>query len=332
MYFLLGISLTFAFLLILNAATAISATALWHIVAIYADKNWSARRRAGFIFALRVFPVAVALLFVSAFVLPAYFLFEPHSSDETIGFNLAAVAGISAVGVVIAFYRIFGTWRATRRLVRNWLKHAEPIEIEGVSIPVYRIQHTFPVIAVVGMFRPQMFVARQIFDSLNAEEFQAAIAHETGHVAARDNFKRTLLRVCRDLLVFPFGRVLDRAWTTNAESGADEYAARRGGNSAAINLAAALIKIARIVPEGAKPSMPAGAFLIQAQTAEVACRVRKLLQITERANLPAKSDGAKVPLRLLSGLCFLIVLALAADRDFLRRIHDALEAVVALLQ
>ena len=116
-----------------------------------------------------------------------------------------------------------------------------------------------------------MFIASQIFDSLNEQELQAAIAHEYGHLVARDNFKRTLMRVCRDLLVFPFGRSLDNAWAENVESAADEYAAQTGGNLTAINLASALVKIARIVPNNSKPAMPSGTFLLTEQNDFVTC-------------------------------------------------------------
>lgn len=125
-------------------------------------------------------------------MLPAYLLFEPRVSGEVISFKLASLASISAIGTAAAFYRVFGTWWKTRRLVSNWLANAEPVKIAAVKIPVYRINHQFPVIAVVGAFRPRMFIARQVFDSLNEEEFRAAIAHEYGHLAALDNFKCTI--------------------------------------------------------------------------------------------------------------------------------------------
>ncbi|MDQ6785590.1 MAG: M48 family metalloprotease [Acidobacteriota bacterium] len=331
MYFLLGTALIFALLLVSNVAASVSATVLWRAVARRAE-NWTAQSRARFIFSLRVLPFVAALVFVLVFLVPAYLLFEPHSSGEIVSFKLAFLSIISAAGVGIAFCRIFRTWRATRRLASDWMRHAEAIRISGVSIPVYRIRHSFPVVAVVGAIRPRMFVAEQIFASLDEREFQAAIAHEAGHLAARDNLKRTLMRGCRDLLVLPFGNSLDRAWTENAESSADEYAARMGGNLTALNLAAALIKIARIVPEGAKPTMPAGAFLIEAQTAEIAARVQRLLQIAESENILEIPRGFKYPYRLYSGVVLTVILLIATNQEFLQKIHIALEKIVRVLQ
>ncbi len=331
MYFLLITSLILALLLVLNAAISISASVLWRFAAKQ-TRDWTAQNRARFIFALRVFPFASALVFALAFLLPAYLLFEPHSSNETVGFKLAFLSIVSATGVGFAFYKVFRTRRATRNLVADWMKYAEPIRVEGVSIPVYKIKHSFPVIAVVGAFRPRMFVAGQIFESLNDAEFQAAARHEAGHLVARDNLKRTIMRTCRDLLIFPFGQKLDRAWAENIEAGADEYAAQNGGKQTALNLASALIKIARIIPDGAKPSMPAGAFLIEAPTAEIAFRVLKLLQMSDGKTIFQTARSSNFLFGLYSVSALFVLTLLATNQNFLQEVHDILEAIVAFLQ
>ncbi|MEO7539947.1 MAG: M48 family metalloprotease, partial [Pyrinomonadaceae bacterium] len=219
MYFLLATCLAFSLLLILNLVVSVSASVVWRVVSP-ATKHITARKRAQIIFALRTFPVGAASLFVLAFLLPAYFLFEPHSSNEVVSIKLALISAASLSGIGIAAFRVARTWAVTRRLASDWLARSEPIHIDEVNIPVYRLEHPFPVIAVVGIIRPRMFVASQIFDSLSHDEFCAAIAHEYGHLTGHDNFKRTFLRVCRDLLLLPFGRELDRAWAANTECAA----------------------------------------------------------------------------------------------------------------
>ncbi|HEY0428249.1 MAG TPA: M48 family metalloprotease [Pyrinomonadaceae bacterium] len=333
MYFLLAISLIFALLLAINVLSSIAAEILWRAASGF-FKNRSAAKQARFIFALSVFPFVGACVFVFAFLLPAYLLFEPHKSDEIISFKLALLSIISLIGFAAAAWRVFGTRATTRRLVSNWLKNAEPVEIENVSIPAFRINHQFPVIAVVGTFRPQMFIANRIFDALSPEELQAAIAHEHGHLAAHDNFKRTILRICRDLLVFPLGKTLERAWTETAESAADEYAALGGGNLTAVNLASALVKIARLAPAGARPAMPAGASLIAEHTEYISGRILHLLQMPEADCKEAQNAraGREIAFRfLLAGFAALLML-LAVNREFLLQVHDFTEKIVALLQ
>ena len=332
MYFVFGISLMFALLLILNFLISSTATLVWHFLAPLAE-NWTAQQKAQTIFALRIFPFALAFVFVAAVLIPSYLLFEPRSSGEIISLKLAALSFASAVGVLFAFYRIFGTWWKTRSLMKNWLKNAKLIQLENVAIPVYCMKHSFPVIAVIGAFRPKMFVARQIFDSLNDEEIQAAILHEYGHIAARDNFKRVLMRVCRDLLIFPFGRRLDRQWAETAETAADEYAAEQG-NFAALNLAAAIVKIARIVPHGTKPAMPAGAFLLTEQTDFVNYRVRHLLDLTENKYNPIKHNLLDLGFgfRLFSFIALISFVFVATNYHLLEQTHIMLENVVKILQ
>ena len=179
-----------------------------------------------------------------------------------------------------------------------------------------------------------MFVAEQVFDSLDEKEFGAAIAHECGHLTAKDNFKRTLLRICRDLLVFPLGKTLDNAWAENAESAADEYAAQTGGNKTALNLAAALVKIAKIVPRNSSPVMPLGAFLIEKQTTDVTWRVRRLIQIADntKAPEPQSSTNSKIILQTCFALACAAIFLLATNYYFLSQVHSALEKFVAIVQ
>jgi Zn-dependent protease with chaperone function len=333
MYFLVGICLVLAFLLTLNILVSISASAVWRLMSNRA-RQLSFRRQEQVIFALRVFPIVAAAIFVFTLVIPGYILFEPHSSDEVVTFKLGILALISFAGISIALFRVFRTWLATRRLAANWLKNSDRITVDNVNIPVFRFTHPFPVIAVVGMLRPRMFVASHIFDSLSENEFRAAIAHEYGHLTAHDNFKRAFLRVCRDMLILPFGRELDRAWTDNTESAADEFAANVGGNSMALDLAETLIKIARLAPANAAPVMPLGSFLIDARQDNLRQRVKRLLKLSNDKNVVANASLLRSgrSIWLYSVLVFVFVLTLASNKDLLSEIHNVSENVVAILQ
>jgi hypothetical protein len=216
---------------------------------------------------------------VLSLLVPAYLIYEPRQTEEGIGFELGFLALVSIFGAVLALWRGISAWAATRRLVGAWLEDAVPFHFEGVGIPVYKIRHRFPVLAVVGAFKPRMFIAEQVLRTLEPGELAAAIAHERGHLEARDNLKRALVRACRDsLTIMPCGRSLDRAWLEASEEAADERAAL-DGQSVALELASALLKIARLVPEGGRPTMPASVYLIgEAGAGGVSGRVEKLLQ------------------------------------------------------
>ena len=332
MYFILGISLTLAFLLIVNMLVAIFASTLWRVV-LSRVQNFSVNARAQIIFGLRILPVAASLIFVAAFLIPAYLLLEPNSSGESVSAKLALIAFISSIGVFVALYRVFETWNVTRRLASNWLRNAVEMKLDDLSVPVYRIKHQFPVIAVIGIIRPKIFVAEQVLESLNQKEFRAAIAHEYGHLRANDNLKRTILRVCRDMVILPLGKGLDLAWAESAESVADEYAARTG-HTTALDLASALVKIARIVPANARPAMPAGAFLIGEPNLDITSRVRRLIRLSEKSGFSAQIRVIGFPPATwlwASALTILLILPLADER-FLSSTHEAIEQFVRVLQ
>ena len=334
MYDVLGICLVLGAALTVNALASAVAASIWRAFLERRTRGWPAATRAQLIFALRISPPAVALAAVAALLVPSYLVYEPRATAETVSLKLAILAVSSALGIALALWRSLAAWRATRQLATDWIRHGEPAQFDGVNIPAFRICHSFPVIAVVGVLRPRLFVASRVLEELEPEEVAAAIKHEAGHLAARDNFKRGALRACRDVLALvPCARSLDLAWAESAEAAADEFAAQDGA-TAALNLAAALVKIARIAPVNARPAMPAGVFLLGERESGVAWRVRRLLQL-------ATSSAPEENRRLARGVrwvwrgclgAFVAGLALiAANPHILATMHAAIERIVQAL-
>jgi Zn-dependent protease with chaperone function len=328
---MLGICLVLASLLTINVLASLMATAFWWVIDSPA-RRWSARHRARTLFAIRIGPIAAASMVIGFLLIPSYLAYEPYSTTEVVSKKLAAVALVSAVGIAFALWRGLRSWFITRALVRQWIAVAEPVAIAGLRIPAFRIKHSFPVMAVVGSLRPRLFVANHVLDSLSEDEVLAAIAHEHGHLAARDNLKRMLLRVCCDMLaIVPCGKTLDHAWTGNSEAAADEYAASLGP-SVALNLASALIKIARMAPAGARPTMPAAVFLLGEESDGIMGRVNRLINLAAGGCRPKQISrfllwGEKgIVFILLTGL--IIVLG---NTQALASIHGAMEHLLRLL-
>jgi Zn-dependent protease with chaperone function len=266
--------------------------------------------------------------------LPAYVAHEPRHAVEPVSLKLGVLAMISSAGLLLALWRGVAAWIATRRLIKNWLRVAEPVRLDQIRIPAYRLRHQFPVIAIVGAIRPKLFIADHLFQSLTREEMTAAIAHEGGHIVARDNLKRAALRACRDTLaILPCGARLDSAWAEASEAAADEYAAR-GGSSGALDLASALVKIARLVPQGVKPAMPAGALLVGDGADGIAQRVRRLTQLATLDNV--SSGGRVFDSKAWPWACFASILIsailLMTSPSTLLAIHGVIEIVVSKLQ
>ncbi len=332
MYYLLILCLALSALLAINALVTLGIAALWRFIRPV-TLRWTAAARAQVIFILRLFPLAGALVSVVALIVPSYLTYEPWPPDEVVPVKLAALTLISASGLGLAVWRGLASWRATRLLVANWLREADAVCLETTPIPAYRIRHPFPVLAVVGAFRPRLFIAGQLLDTLAPEEIAAAIRHEAGHLAMRDNLKRVLLRACRDALtIIPCGRSLDDAWAEAAEAAADEYAARAGA-PVALDLAAALVKIARMIPQGAKPTMPAGAFLIGEEADGVVWRVQRLAQLAEAGQASEARDAAITDFALSTGMgaFFAVMIYVAVSSDLLATVHLRLEQIFRLL-
>jgi Zn-dependent protease with chaperone function len=335
-YELLGISLVFASLLTINAIASLAAAGCWRFIErfILQPLQLTASTRAEIIFAMRVGPPALALIAVTLLLVPSYIGYEPTSTSEIVSKKLAALAIVSAIGIMLALWRSLRTWFVTRRLLQTWLSGAVKIELKGTHTPTFRIANSFPIIAVVGTFRPRLFIAESVLETLSPEELQAAIAHEGGHLLAYDNFKRSLLRASRDLLMIaPCGRSLDRAWAEAAECAADEQAARQSAETA-LNLAAALVKIAKMVPVGAHAAIPMAAFLVGVEeTRGVKARVGRLLEIASHSYLREVPNPAITRILPTASLVGLILCAavVANDSSVLISVHDVIERAVALL-
>ncbi len=331
MFFVLGLSILLAALLVLNSAASLIASLLWKMFGGRITR-WSGHRSAQTLFLLRTVPVALGISGVLFLFAPAYLRHEPRVGHEDVSVNLALIATLSAFGIVVAIVRGIATWRSTTRLTAEWLRHAEPIQIPTINVPTYQVEHTFPLIAVVGAFRQRLFIAKQVFQSLTPAELTAALEHETGHILAHDNLKRAVVRACRDLAIIPGGRSLDRAWLEASEAAADEFAARRG-RKIGLDLASALVKIARMIPAGARPTMTAGAFLASEEGAlGFRARVRHLVHLADDRQAQSTHAGLIAQLtKLIPVALTLLLVALTSQSHVLSTIHAVIERAVYIL-
>jgi Zn-dependent protease with chaperone function len=326
MYGLLGVSLGFAAFLAAGGLASL-ALAVARLPRGYSLSRADAGGQARSLFVLRLLPATAGLVFAAGFYAPAYLALEPRDAGETVSPGLALLVVAAAALVFTGLRRGLKSWADGRRLAAGWMRNAQPLRLPGLALPAYRIAHPFPVVAVVGMVRPRLFVAERVLAGLTGEELAAVLAHEEGHLAARDNLKGFLLRCCPDpLALLPLGNRLYRAWAEAAEAAADEHAAR-AGSPRTLALAAALIKVARMAPAGRGASLPASAFH---DGSGIARRVKRLLDRTD------KKEGASPPPRLphaLGAWAFAPVLALTATSPLvLHAVHALTEAALRLLR
>jgi Zn-dependent protease with chaperone function len=335
MYAFLGTTLVLALLLTINASATMAAAGLGRL-SKRPLRKCSARTRAEILFVMRIGPPVIAIVALAAFMVPSYLIYEPHKTEEFVSWKLGTLAALSAVGVALAVSRGVRSWLATRSLLKQWLATSTPIQLDAITVPTFVVQHQFPIIAVVGALRPRLFIAHQVLESLSQEELAAAIAHECGHLAAHDNFKRTVMRISRAaLLLIPCGRSLDRSWSDASESAADEHAAQRS-SLVALNLASALVRIAKMIPKGQHQIMPASvsAFLSgDEDTPRVKVRVRRLVELAASDPRQLVSSAPLfrfMPWLVLTGLVTTGV-SIESRPQVLAAVHTFLEQVVKFL-
>lgn len=297
------------------AITSFGSLLSW-AVAPRVERERDAALRARRLVALRLLPSLTGLALGLGLVLPAFLLLEPRDADETPGIALLLLATLGAVSIAAGLRRSIGDFRATRMLRRVWEREGRPLSLLGSPAPAYAIRHPFPVISVVGVLRPRLFVAEQVLQGLSPAELAAVVAHETGHLSSLDNLKRLALRLAPPLPWPGLSRRLDTAWEDAAEAAADTHAPN------GLELASALVKTARLIPVGSRLDLPVAALQ---NGGSVARRVRLLIAASESA-------PAATPRRVWAyALALVAAVVFVASAFDLAAVHAFLEPLVHIL-
>jgi beta-lactamase regulating signal transducer with metallopeptidase domain len=214
-------------------------------------------------------------------------MFEPYHDSEQVGPVLPVLSAL-AIGQLTASLA-FATFTAlrTRIVTRTWLRSGTPLEVTPpAGVPAYAIDSAAPIVALVGVFSPKLIAARAVIDACTNEELTAIVAHERGHLHARDNLKRWLMACAPDALRWTsIHQEISAAWHAAAEDAADDVATG-GDDGARVNLAALIVKIARLAPEAAWPAATVSPFVEQDGLAR---RVRRLLAPETATNRSAST-------------------------------------------
>ena len=277
-----GLTLAFVWFLAINIATAIAVAAI---------ATRLAARDAGspaLWLSLRLLPATLSLAFVSAIFLPSYWTHEPRELVEGFDAGLAGVAIAGLAVCAVAAARGFVAWTRASRRARAWLRASHPIALAGTPMPAYAVDTDAPMMALVGILRPRLFITRGVLGALNGDELRAGVAHEIGHWRAADNLKRLAMRAAPDVLgALGMARAIERRWASAAEQVADGRAcdAADPGQRARERcaLASALVKVARLSPAIAPPAQPISTLV---DGGDIASRVHNLLDDAPSAPRP----------------------------------------------
>jgi beta-lactamase regulating signal transducer with metallopeptidase domain len=295
--------------------------ALWSTtpLAIRLAKRMRPSLAAQFLLALRMLPLALAILAVLGFCVPSYLQFEPQAAAERVGWVCLAIALLCAAfwaaAITRVFYAIVKLVRYSRFCERASYKTCVP----GESSPVLVIEQEAPILALAGVVHPRVVISGSVVRALSAEQLDAALRHERAHRMSRDNLKRLLILLAPD--VFPFSRAfaaLESARARFAEWAADDRATE-GDSWRALSLAAALVRVARM---GAASRASLLLTSLVAENDDLSSRVDRLL----RTDLPGK------PLRRMRTLMAAAALVMVVSVAFAVLSPTTLYSVYQLLE
>jgi beta-lactamase regulating signal transducer with metallopeptidase domain len=277
----------------------------------------SAKRRASLLFAVRMAPLVTATAITLGLALPSFLLLEPRAIDEPLSGTLLVLALCGFLLVAVGTANSLIALIQAAKPIATWTSHAHLDAYDG-SIPLLRIAAAAPPLTVAGILRPRMFLSDAAAFVLAPKELQSALRHEVAHVRRRDNLKKLVLR----FVAFPGMVELEAAWNEATEMAADDAAVSSANE--ALDLAAALVKVSRLVCYNAAPVALTTA-LVHSPAESVNARVERLI---------AWSEAPKtVPQGLARWYALAATLALVAGisltyTELLMQIHAATEWLV----
>ena len=270
MFALRGVAVSLSFFVLLYCLLSALVVVSWRWLRLLHAAEQSV---ADLLFGLRVLPLFASVLITAAFVIPSFQILEPRAANEGTGTLPLAFGAAALLLIAYGSYRVIAAQVRTSRIVAGWLEGASPLETTSHTTTLCSRRGT-PPLTLVGMREPRVLVSEAAFALLGRDELQVALRHELAHIRSWDNPKKLIFRFAP----FPGLAKMEAAWSQAAELAADDAAVSK--LSDALDLAAALVKLSRLVPVEAAPACTVG-FV----TGSIRERITRLLAWDESGNL-----------------------------------------------
>jgi hypothetical protein len=321
MFVLRGVVVSFCIFFIMYAVLSLIVCFSWRSLAALI-KNLPSGVRADWLFAVRMFPLAVSMGLTLFFAVPSFLMLEPRAVEEAMRIDLMISAFCGMALVLIGIGNAGMAWAQVSKTVAQWSTDSEAIARGScdlsMQIPVLCASMAAPPLSIAGVLRPQVWLSHAANSALTDRELVIALRHEVVHARRYDNLKKLFLLT----VAFPGMAGLEREWRGAGEIAADEAAV--SSQSDALDLAAAVIKLSGLVPPRAPVQLATA--LVHSSAESLNDRVERLIAWKEpkQQNLPhrygwfyaiSSASAATVPIALTYG-------------NLLVRVHAATEWLV----
>jgi beta-lactamase regulating signal transducer with metallopeptidase domain len=202
---------------------------------------------ATILFGLRVLPLVVSVIVTFALVVPSFQLLESRAIGDGMGAIPLALGVCALLWIACGCSRVIAMQTRTTRVATRWLEGARPFNANADPAVTFQSYHETPPLTLVGVCHPRVLVSESTVALLSHNELRIALRHELEHMKSHDNLKKLIFRCCP----FPGMVKLESAWAESAELAADDAAI--SSQCDAIDLAAALVKLSRLVPVQVHP-------------------------------------------------------------------------------
>jgi Zn-dependent protease with chaperone function len=319
---MLIVAVALATFAVVNAIVSFAVVAWWRFI-MAASPPGSAHGQARRLLWLRSVPILASAAVTLTIVVPAFAIFEPNGGAEAAGPYLVALATTTLLLFAASLWIGLRAALNTYLTARQWLQSSSPLEIDPpAGMPTFVIRSAAPIVALIGVFRPKLVAAQCVIDACSDEELTAIVSHERGHLRSRDNLKRWLMACAPDVLRWtPVHAEIVSAWHAAAEHAADDVATD-GSHAARADLAALLVKLARLTPQAAFPAAAVSPFV---EKDGLTRRVTRLL------DAPALVEDHRRNLApMVAGLLTAVVIGVISSPNAMKDVFDVVEMVVAL--
>ncbi len=167
---------------------------------------------------------------------------------------------------------------------------ARAVSSAGIRMPDFRVSDRPGVLCTVGITAPVILMSKEFCEAFDHGELAAALSHEVGHIANRDNRVGIGAVLMRALSFYsPAAHYAVRGYLDEREKAADDYAV--GLTKDPLALASAIVKVAK--GEGGVTGPRAVATML-ARTDTVVDRVERLLSRSAGNTSGTADNGSDV--------------------------------------